>query len=229
MSQLVALDSLKAEILVFVQPTLAIKVTDRESQEKALTTGKLVKEFAKRVEARRRELVGPLNDQVKEINEYAKSITVPLDASEAHIKAQLRAHEIELERIRQEEIRKAEEVRKKAEAEAAAKLTAEREEAEGLAMFAAPKEAAQEIARVDAAEARVTKSIEKDHARAVKAAESNRVSGASRPWVHEVEDSNLVPREFLVVDEKKIREFIRAGGREIPGVKIFQDVRVSFR
>jgi hypothetical protein len=45
----------------------------------------------------------------------------------------------------------------------------------------------------------------------------------------EVSDASLVPREFLVVDEKAIRTFVNGGGRELNGVRIYEDVQISIR
>jgi len=48
-------------------------------------------------------------------------------------------------------------------------------------------------------------------------------------WTWEVEDEQLILRQYLVIDKSKITEAVRRGVREIPGVKIYQreDLRVS--
>jgi hypothetical protein len=51
-------------------------------------------------------------------------------------------------------------------------------------------------------------------------------SVVSKRWTFEIEDFSLVPRNFLQVDEKSIREAIRDGVREIAGVKIFQEEQI---
>jgi cupin superfamily acireductone dioxygenase involved in methionine salvage len=63
-------------------------------------------------------LVKPLNDQVKAINDYAKSISAPIDQVESHLKRELVSFERILEQQRAEQARKAEEERKAKEAEA---------------------------------------------------------------------------------------------------------------
>jgi hypothetical protein len=51
-------------------------------------------------------------------------------------------------------------------------------------------------------------------------------SGASahmrKSWTFEIVDVALVPRECLKVDEQKIRDQIRMGIRELPGIRIFE-------
>lgn len=44
-----------------------------------------------------------------------------------------------------------------------------------------------------------------------------------------VVDPNAVPREYLSVDESKIRHAVRAGARTIPGVSIFEKPQVASR
>lgn len=66
-------------------------------------------------------------------------------------------------------------------------------------------------------------------ARIVSAATGRATASASRPWVHRVKDPLLVPRDYLMVDEVKIRAAVKAGAREIAGVEIFQDVQTAIR
>lgn len=53
--------------------------------------------------------------------------------------------------------------------------------------------------------------------------------GLTKRWVFEVTDPSGVPREFLQVDEKKIREAVAAGTRAISGIRIYQDESISLR
>jgi hypothetical protein len=48
-------------------------------------------------------------------------------------------------------------------------------------------------------------------------------------WRFEVVDPAAVPREFLVVDEVAVRAAIRGGRRDIPGLRIYDDTRISVR
>lgn len=58
---------------------------------------------------------------------------------------------------------------------------------------------------------------------------SSSVKGITKSWAHEVEDISLVPREYLMIDEAKVKEAIKAGTRIIPGIKIFQKEGFSLR
>lgn len=48
-------------------------------------------------------------------------------------------------------------------------------------------------------------------------------------WTYELEDLSKVPLEFLALDEKKVKEKIKKGIREIPGLKIFEKTNVTMR
>jgi hypothetical protein len=53
---------------------------------------------------------------------------------------------------------------------------------------------------------------------------SSGMSYEKETWVHEVVDESQVPREFLSVDDKKVKAAIKAGVRTIPGVKIDKQI-----
>lgn len=42
-------------------------------------------------------------------------------------------------------------------------------------------------------------------------------------WTYKVTNPEQVPREYLILDEKKIKEEIKTGKRVIPGLKIYQE------
>jgi polyribonucleotide nucleotidyltransferase len=58
---------------------------------------------------------------------------------------------------------------------------------------------------------------------------SHSTDGVRMVWSFEVENLSTVPRDFLMLDEQKVRNAIRAGIREIPGIKIFQKQQTVYR
>lgn len=48
-------------------------------------------------------------------------------------------------------------------------------------------------------------------------------------WTYEIVDASLLPREFLMADEKKIKAASVGAGLEIPGVRRFKEARVASR
>ncbi len=228
-SELVKFDKLKADVAHFTNGITTLVVKDQESADLVMGVARDVKKWQKALELKRDELVRPLNEQVKAVNAYAKSIGEPLVVSETHLKGQLVTWERLLEKRRQEEMAKANAERQRLEAEAAAKVKAAQAQnsLEDLFKPADEKVREQIVAKVE--QERTAVEIENQHQAAVSAIQSQKVSGASRPWVFEVTEPNRVPAEFMVVDEKKIREAVRNGVREISGVRIFQDTKISIR
>lgn len=220
-------DKLKAEITLFVKPISEIKVKDKDSMDHALAVGGNIKAMQKRIEDRRTEMVKPLNERVKAINTYAKEIAGPLDQSETLVKNQLRAHEIVLDKQRREEQAKLEAAQRKAEQEAAEKARQQQEQQETAAMFMEEPEAKMAEATAQAETSRVEKEIKTDFKSKAAAVASNKVAGAKKVWKFEITDATLVPRQYLIVDEKLIRQAVSVGLREIAGVRIYEDVQIA--
>lgn len=51
----------------------------------------------------------------------------------------------------------------------------------------------------------------------------------SKVWDFELVDISAVPQEFIILNDKAVRQAIREGVREIKGLKIFQKARVSIK
>lgn len=216
MSNMTVFDPVKAQIVQFAAGAKVV-VVDDSTKTKAMEVARDAKTIEKRIEEIRTTLVKPLNDRVKEINKYAKDLMSPIDEVTANAKHELRKWEMKLEKERQEQIAKAESERKAAEAAAKA-------EAELDGMFGGTEAAQSQIM----AEAKVT-DISVAHAAKVASIEQNKVSGARKVWTFQITDESLIPREFLVVDEKKIRAAMNAGTRHIAGVNIFQETSIAIR
>lgn len=221
------LDPLKVQAAMIAKPAMSLKVTDDESQSKATVMLKDIKGCLNAIEDQRTNLVKPLNDWVKQVNSYAKEISTPLASSENHLKDQLKARAVELERIRAEEARKAEEERLRKEKEIREKAEAEKAANDFDSLLATPEAAAEKEAVREAALERETKAVQQEHQAQSKAIASIKVSGTRKVWKHEIVDVQLVPAEFLIVDEVAIRKAVLAGARNIPGVRIFEDVVIS--
>lgn len=161
-----------------------------------------VKARAKRIEELRQFFVKPLNDQVKAINDRFKAVIKPLEEIEAKVKRSISDYTLEQERLRREEEWKLQELHAK---EMAKKEKAAEKAGTEFVPTVAPK-------------------IEKSMP-SVKT-ESGKTT-TIKVWKFEVTDAAAVPREYLVVDETLIRKAVQAGAREIPGVRIYEDVQVK--
>lgn len=230
-------DKLKSDITVKLAPSLTISVSDDNTKNSALLAIKEVKHFSDLVESKRKELVDPLNQQVKQINAYAKSIMEPVENSKEHLKKQLLSFELLLEKARKEEAEKLAKAKAKAEADLKEKLAAEAQEKEFAAMFDGEQTANEKIKQeieTQAATERAVAEIETYHKQEMKAVESNKVAGVRKIWKFEVTNLDEVPREFMMIDEKKINESFKQSikiGQQlsINGILFYQDSILAVR
>lgn len=241
-TDLVAFDQLKSDIVSLVAPTMKITVTDFTSAQSAIDTVKQIKDYIKKVDAVRTGLVGPLNDRVRVVNNYAKGIGQPLLDAEAYIKRQLVVFEEEQERVRLELMKKAEEERLRIEAELAAKHEAELAEAqEGVALEqeAASMFGSEAVPEESQAEAQVVAIKQKASEEMALAKGDFRekqwdinqqgIKNTKKVWKCELVDINVVPVEYLIreLNEQAILAMARAGVTNIPGVRVWQETAIA--
>lgn len=214
-----------ADIEQTVLMLAAMTITDRATAKKLSDGIAECKKMHDHIESIRRGQVDPLNDQVKSYNDTWRPLTDVLTAWGKEGKRQLLAYqqqEREAEARRAEAARKAQEAAAKAEAEALAKLEAaktkkQREKAE---------------AQVQAASGQMLEARLAEPMPMVEGFRSDHGSNTSRwPWRFTVHDPSLVPRQFLMVDEKAIRAAVchEGGVRDIPGVHIYQEETLATR
>lgn len=223
MENLVKFDKLKADIAIYLQPAESMIVNSADTQIIATSFGKEVKSYGKRVEELRVELVKPLNDQVKMINDYAKELMKPLDKTEADLKKKLIAYGAELEKVRQEAMRKLQEEKLKLEAEAKKKADEERAAAEFERSLGLHDQAVHTETQVAITEQRVQEQIHKDIKSQEKIVEQIKVKGVKTIWKYEIIDEDIIPANYLMVDEVAIGKSVRNGVREIKGVRIYSE------
>lgn len=198
----------------------------------------------KELDAKRRELVDPLNATVKRINDWFRDPIARCDEGRGRIERGMSAFRAEQRRIEEERQRVAAEAarkeRERLEREAAAaeeKARKERERAEEKARLleeqgkAERAEAAREAAerrereRLEAAERQRAAAAMVPAAPVVTAAPVKAQGVSTRKvWDFEVVDVAKLPAKFLIADEKKIRKVVGALGAdtEIPGVRVFE-------
>lgn len=182
-----------------------IDVRDESSSQEAVEIGTKAKKIETAIERLRKELVQDHNDFVKSVNGLAKSFTERLGGVQQSVRGKLGAYASrqELER------RKAEEAARKAQAEVQAKLDAEAKAAN--------------VEPVQIAEPVVVKPQ-------TMVRSANGGSATQRKvWKFEVVDPQAVPREYLLVNESLVRQHVANGVREIPGVRIYEDIQIALK
>ena len=178
-----------------------------------------VKTQIKEIEKTRKSFTEPIMEAKTRIDQQAKTISAPLEAIVRVLDQKLIAWHESQEEIR----RKAEEEKKAA---ALAQLRTQQaadmqaavvtEDPEALALA---EQTAKNIERLEAKEVIV----------------SNKVSTPSsttyvqKRWTFRVVDATAIPREFMLVDEVKIRKVVLAMKEQtnIPGIEAFQEASIG--
>lgn len=166
----------------------------------------------KKLEGQRVGLVKPLNDHVKFINSQFKEWMAPLNEADSAVRSKMLTYQQEQNRIAAE-ARAVDDERIRAEHAEQARLTAEAEESgEPIQMMQPPVPAPDIPAMPD----RTTRS-------------TLGTTTVRKIWTYEITNESAIPREYLVVDEKKIRAVVKAGIRKIDGVRVFETEQLSVR
>ena len=239
-----ALAPYHAQVEAMITEASALKVVDEASNTRATEIGNMARKIEKAVEAiKQEEPYRQAREFLNGIGNLIKGFTEPLKMQVvAPLKAQQSAYADRLILEQQRREAAAREAARIQQAKVDAEARAIREEAERKA-----KEAEKLLKKEkdEAARAALQKTIEEE--RAAAAAPTPQViapvveqaptvtrtgagsSFAKRPWTHVIVDTNLIPRDYLTVDEQAIRRAITAGIREIPGVRIYQETQINYR
>jgi len=218
-------DSLKMAVAIVGEAKKAIRSID--DHKKNLPEYKEAKGFVDKVNS----FVGDLKDRLGMIVNNLDPRVVQYNARK------------ELERRQREEAqrRAAEDLQKKLDAEAAeanrkaaeeAKAKAEAEararKASEAEIEAARKKAEEEAKRNEIVAPQVQAPITPKQDTTVRT-ETGTTAFSKKPWKHEIVDVKLVPREYCVVSDSRIRDAIKQGVREIPGVRIYQETKMNYK
>lgn len=223
---------IEKENLALKQRVDALKINDKETYIKAGDVLKGLKIRKKDIEEDRKSIVKPLNDTVKNINSRYKPLIEEIDTlisslSNNMVKFAKEEEEREKKR-REEELEKARQEAENARAEAQAKLEAEKLEA---SLFGD---------NVEKVEEQTNQSLENiDREIAKKEAESTITNNTVKSekcttytvseWKFEIVVPEKVPYLYTVPCEKKIREAVKNGERNIEGVKIYETTKIVSR
>jgi len=201
-----------------------------------------IKNAQKTAEARRTELVKPLNDVVKKINAGFKPVDAAYEQALGCYRAPMSNYQAKLamERARAEE--EARKERERIAREEAAKVEAARTEAEEAARkvteSADPFDALLAEEEAEEANQRAAMQLEefKQAIREVAMAPLNvpaKVTGSASKtyevWKFDITDPALVPLAYRPIDEAAIARDVRAGKGDckIPGVRVYSTIEVK--
>lgn len=217
-----------------------------------LAAGELqsIKGLQKSVEGQRTAITEPLNAALKGVNALFKGPKEWLEQAETTLKTAMVNFQREQERKRIEEqaalerAAAAERARLAEEAAAAeAKARAEAEKLRAQAAVAKDSGDAEAAARLasqadtreeqGAVTAQVLDQTSQLMSAPVSTIATPKVSGIAtrKQWTFEITDASLIPREYLVIDESKIRGVVKAlkGATTIPGVRAYETEQIASR
>lgn len=198
------LTAFQTVITAMVNEAQALEVVDDDSNRLAVARAAAAKKKWKEIEDTRKAILAPHAEFTASVNRLAKDCQVPLADVERILKTKISSYQtrIELERRKAEEAARiaAIELQKKIDAEAAANNVP----------------APQVVAPVLPDVPKVTRT-ETGSASQVKT------------WTFDVVDPQAVPREYLIVDDRLIRQAVKNGIREIPGVKVYEKTETRIR
>ena len=224
----------RAEELVRALENVPETIKDEETSGRATEFVRQIAACAKQISEKRTECKKPYLDGGRAVDAFFKSVTEELEKAKKTVNGRLTGYLQEQERI----------VRQKAEEEARAAWQAEeaaRKEAEAAAAAATSEEDKAEAERKrQEADAKADEAHRS--ATAAVTASAGPVHGnyggsssLRTVWKGEITDITAIPlerlRQYLAPDaiDKAIRGFIRDGGRELPGVRIFEETTAVTR
>jgi hypothetical protein len=192
---------IKTEATNLERMAAALEINDLASQEEGTTLLASIAKASKAVEAQRKFFVDPLNQQVKAINAKFKEITGPLDNADGVLRGKIKTFFAAQEKAKQEE-------------EARRQAAHDKDKAAARALGEAAPKPAQDLQLPD-----VERTIR---------AQGGTASIAMK-WTFEVTDVSRVPTQYLAVNGTAVREAIRNGARNIPGLRIYEEPNVRVR
>lgn len=183
-------------------------VTTAEEYSASASDLKRIKGALARLDALRKKATRPIDVAKRAVMDLFRGPEEQLTRAEAGVKRAMIAYSDEQQRRQREE---------QARAEAAARK--ERERLEAQAAKAADVGRFEKAAALEQRAAMVVAPVI--------ARETPKVAGVStrEAWKFEVQNADLVPREFLTVDEAKIRRYVGAmkGDAKIAGVRVWSE------
>lgn len=206
------LETTKERFVAIIESAKNFVVADDDGLERATDMVKVIKNGKSHLEKRRKELVGPYNEQVKTINNTFKKIGEMADGATSTLSSQMTQYHLQVE-VR---LRKEEEDRRKLEAE---KLKSQEEELREKAALE-NQDVEAEMEKVQERQSELAGPII-----ATPKSVSRGDFGSSsvrKTWTFDLKDITKVPARYLQLNEKAVRNAIGVGIRNIAGLEIFQ-------
>jgi hypothetical protein len=214
----------------------SLTVVDQPTAQTATDALTIIAGMRKGLTTTWKAAVEPYKDSIKKYDSAYKPLLDRLDSTETRIKSQIldwrraEAMRVDAERRRIDDAnRKAAQAAAEAAATERARVAEQtRKDAEAAGMTAQDAATLGQLEAADVAVAPAPMIIAPPPVSTRVVSDLGSV-GVVKRWTFQVTDATLVPREYLAVDEVKIGKVVRAGLREIAGVRIYSEDTLSRR
>lgn len=239
-----AVQAIVADVSTAVAHATEFRITTIEEREFAANECIRLNSLASRLETERLKITRPMDAAKQAVMDFFRPRAEQLTGAVMSIKRAMRVWDDEQERIRLEEQRRQEEIARRErerlqreaderQREADRKAAEERQAAEAARSAGNIAEAEKHDRKADQVEQRAAERVEVLQERAstvvapVIPTAAPKVSGVSGRlvWKYRVKDINLVPREYMKLDEQKTGGVVRAmkGDTNIPGIEVYSE------
>lgn len=221
---------LRGTVSELVAAAKQVIIMTRVDMSQAVDLVAAIKKRQREAEDARTRITKPINEALREVNGRFKSMVAPLDEAESVLKGKMLTFQ------------KAEEAKAREEAQ---RLQKQQDEADRLAREEAQRKRDEEAkqatddetfdraelppAVVNAPLPVPERTIIEPAIRKTTFGQSGAAFTAKEVWKFELVDLAQVPVEFTLLDSSKVNQAIRAGIREIPGIRVFKESVASVK
>ena len=196
----------ETEVRTIADAARELEIRDEATNAVALDMLSQARKAHKRIEALKKRWLDPLNQQVKLIRGDFDAMAAPAAEAETILRNKVRRYDDEKEAARKREEERIQRLAEKRQERAIAKAEARGEEPPEMNIPMPIVPVAPKTTRTEAGSVTMRK-----------------------VWKWRVTDETQIPREYFVLDEKKLNGVVAAGLRTIPGVEIYEDKQVQVR
>lgn len=239
----------KAQLVEYVekvdemfQKAEALSIDSESTNVQATELGTTAMALFKKLDQKREDLISKPQAYVKSINSIVKALTEKLYSTkkdDVTVVSMTKEKITQYRAVEEQRRREREQAQQKAADELQKRLDKENEELKRKLQEEAQKKAeqnaiakGQDPTKVVVAEVKVESIQVVRPVLSKKGTTTRTETGAAyqkKHWTFKVVDASVVPREYLVVSDNKVRDAIRGGLRTIPGIEIYEEDSTSFR
>ncbi len=201
----------KTQIAEIASKCQNVIIADESSLNFAKNLAKDAKRIEGLIESVRKTVTEPFLSQQRAIKRYADNLVSELETSITGLRNNIKDYEVKIENERKVELKRLEDEQKRIEDERKRfEELAKQSEIVDTKAIGEIKKASDEIAlqQFEIASKPINNSLQDN-------------------WVFELEDLSKVPFAFLCLDEKKVKEAIKNNVRNISGLRIYNDPKLT--